>query len=220
MKKVMSTLLVIGLLMTMAVWNVYAEEVNPTEANDAKVAVVSYSAIPGGGFLGSPVHEQAYLTYLVREYSPEMLDSWKEAFAKRNEAVKASEKLLRTGTSFMSEGTVISEGNVVEAKKLPGRALTIKFKNNKEDGAAIVKSEAAIAAKAGELVKKMLGKEIPAELKVKMDLFQKFEKAVADNKGEEIKAILPELLKDYNQTTEQMKNGKMSLPETIKLKEQ
>jgi len=99
MKKMVSTLLVLGLLLTTMVWNVYAEEATPGLVEKAKASVVSYGVFAGGSLLGSSVHEQAYLTYLVKEYSPDTLKDWEEAFAKRNEAVKKSKEQLQTSVS-------------------------------------------------------------------------------------------------------------------------
>lgn len=36
--------------------------------------------------MASEVHQQAYLTYLVKEYDPESLDQWQDAFAERKKA--------------------------------------------------------------------------------------------------------------------------------------
>lgn len=212
MKKLVSTLLVMGLLLTTMVWNVYAEEATPDQAEKNKVSVVSYGVFPGGSFLGSTVHEQAYLTYLVKEYSPDTLPGWEEAFTQRNEAVKKAKEQVQTSVS--------SQEAVLEAKELAVPPITMTFKGDSNEDGTVTEDSLIKIHKASNITIVNKGIGLPEELKAKSELYQKFEKAVADKNAEDIKAILPELLADYNQSTEQIQNLKVFVKKAADLKQE
>jgi hypothetical protein len=211
MKKIFSVLLVMGLLLTVAVWNVYADDATTTTTTTTTTAaaatrVVNFTGITGdgvftGGFLGSAVHEQAYLTYLVKEYSPESLANWQEAFAARNEAIKAAKENAQT--------SVPSKDAIFEAEKIADKpvAITIKGLDNGDPlpGTDIQGDKAQVIT----IIGKEVSAETKAELQAKTELYQKFENAVANSDAAAIKAVLPDLLTDYNKNTEQLKNMKI-----------
>ncbi len=219
MKKWIGSVLIAGLLMTMTVWNVYADEVNPkpeTQATAGNVTMTwTSSGIFPGGLLQAPVHEQAYLTYLVREYSPETLDSWKEAFAKRDKALEASRQQAEVPAMELVPLEAISDLNV-KLHRIEGDLQNISIVKAEDgdiqpirfmDGVSFDKAEAI------EMIK--VDTELPVAFKARAELRQKFEQAVQDGNGADIKALLPQLLDIYNQDTEQMANMKFFVHKAV-----
>jgi hypothetical protein len=180
--------------------------------------------------LGSPplmiseVHQQAYLTYLVNEYDPESLDQWQEAFAQRQKAAadmpKPTDKgaVLKLTQGDQSEDQLkfniaIPELSDVSATQSlpvtgPGRLFTVEMSDD-VDGKNII----YINKKPGESIDP--DGKIAAEMKASAQLASEFEKAVASGDAQDIKAVLPKVLEDYQKNTERMVNIAQSIKKEL-----
>jgi len=133
----------------------------------------------------SKVHQQRYLTYLVKEFDPAALPDWEKAFAERNVASEKFEQML---------------------KSAPG-SLAVSF----PEGAPIEKGEVKIETKSGQLAdgKKLfttscIGTADLDQFNARIQVQKEFETAVENNDPAAIKNVLPKALADYRQTTEDM----------------
>jgi hypothetical protein len=195
------------------------------EAKADKVTV-SFAAAPVEiGFMGSEVHQQAYLTYLVKDYVPESIDDWTAAFTERKKAAaEFSSKgvLINRITAPGKEGATSIKVEALPPEQLKegvlgsltdGKGIAIKFGDGKEVQSFELKEGAAagtVTVEKGDprdvLYYKAdkLPTELPAEVKTRMELYQSFEQAVEAKDAAKLKELLPRILDDYKQVTQKM----------------
>lgn len=133
----------------------------------------------------SDVHQQRYLTYLVKEFDPEALPDWEKAFADRK---AASEKFEQMVESTQGEITV----------SLP-------------EGMQVQKGEVKVEVEPGQLGEgnkffsvSSFSASDKAQFDARIQMQKEFENAVEKNDTAAIKNILPTILADYRQGTEDM----------------
>lgn len=133
----------------------------------------------------SDVHQQRYLTYLIKEFTPESLPDWEKAFADRKAASEMFQQMVESSqgdiTVSLSEGMQVKKGEIkVEVE--PGQS-------GEENKIFSVSSFDA---------------SDKAQLDASIQLQKDFEDAVEKNDPAVIKNILPQILADYRQGTEDM----------------
>jgi len=193
---------------------------------------VSVAVSPGrqqGLFLSADVHEQAYLTFLVKEYALDSMTEWKEAFAERkkvNAEMKGKISLLIKdapgvpGEEISVDGDMRIKYFVVRSAGANDDGSTPPLPLNKEiitvlkDGVATGSQEQKdIIFKAGEFVSAKPDQQLLERFKAEAELQEAFAKAVESEDAAAIGAVLPKILADYKENTEQLKK----VPETIQL---
>ncbi|NPV93267.1 MAG: hypothetical protein HPY50_21115 [Firmicutes bacterium] len=200
--------------------------VSAEEASPDKGGPVSFMTAPAVGMsiMGSEVHQQAYLTYLVEEYTPESMSDWSAAFEERKRVAAEFpgkrlliEKITAPGEAGAASIRVepltpeqLEEG--LPAVPGEGREIVIKFSDGKEVKTFETKGEArtgTVTLEKGDGKDVLIYKaekpgEIPAEIKARMELYQSFEQAVESRDASGLKSLLPKILDDYKQVTQEM----------------
>jgi hypothetical protein len=154
-------------------------------ASDSEVTAVKAVAAVSVGvfddfFMHSNVHQQAYLTYLVREYAPESEADWKEAFAQRNKAAEEMKEKIET----------VTLENNPELKVKTEAALDVSVVFDEE------------AAKNMKIAKRpALDDKQLQEIKAEMELQEEFARAVEAGDADAIREVLPSLLENYKDKT-------------------
>jgi hypothetical protein len=157
-------------------------------------------------FLAGDVHEQTYLTYLIKDYSPESLSAWQEAFEARNQAVKEVEKRL-------PQPEITKDDN---ATQLPLISKVFSIAVNKGNNSSAPESgfqvESSTNGKDFVFTKSApIDPAVEEQFKARADLMADFTKAVEAKDGDSIKALLPKLLDDYQKRTKEM--SELPVPE-------
>lgn len=135
----------------------------------------------------SEVHQQRYLTYLVKEFDPEALPDWEKAFADRKAALDEFEQMLKSTQGnievSLPEGTSVQKGEV-KIEMEPGQL----GEENKFFSISTFKSADKV------------------QLDARIQVQKEFEDAVTKNDPAAIKNVLPKVLDDYRQGTEDRLN--------------
>ncbi|MEN6390157.1 MAG: hypothetical protein ABFD04_07035 [Syntrophomonas sp.] len=133
----------------------------------------------------SEAHQQRYLTYLVKEFGPEALPDWEKAFADRKAASDKFGQMVESAQGSIEvtlpEGSSVQKGEV-KIEMEPGQAG--------EGNKCFSISSFNAADK--------------TQLDARMQVQKEFEDAVAKNDPAAIKNVLPKVLDDYRQGTEDM----------------
>lgn len=230
MKKILKPIVIGALLFSTAF--AFSGFTDVAKADTAEKAVVQSSqGVPGafsvgirhGSYLNADVHEQAYLTFLLKEYAPDSEAEWKEAFVERKKVtaeIKEKLKELAPGEEISVNGDKIkyfvakpaapnAEGSTLPVPQIKEFVTILK------DDAALPSGERKdIIFKAGEFAPDKLDQKLMDELKAEAELQAAFAKAVESGDADAIGAVLPKILEDYKQKTEQLKK----VPETIQFK--
>ncbi|NQX61363.1 hypothetical protein [Paenibacillus qinlingensis] len=149
------------------------------------------------GLLNQPAHERNYLKMLATTYAPDTLADWKKALddRKQAEADLPQPTFIETIT-ISSKGLTKSDGTAPEQIT---RLLPV------EDG---VTSDIMIPKPVES--ESMIAKPVESE---SMILQQKLTKAVEAEDAEAIRAILPDLLKDFVKGTEDVREMSKKIKE-------
>ncbi|GBF35704.1 hypothetical protein DCCM_4833 [Desulfocucumis palustris] len=165
------------------------------QAVAAKSAVFSV-AMFDDFYMHSDVHQQAYLTYLVREYAPESEAEWKEAFAQRNKVTEEMKDKIETITLENKPDFQVKTGTAPNS--------------NIASGGKIFIADKTVGLSASD------DKELQ-EVKARMELQEEFAGAVENQDADAIRAVLPRLLEDYKDRTarlpEMAENMKIKISE-------
>lgn len=79
-----------------------------------------------GSLLLDEVHEQRYLRYLVKDFAPESLPAWEQAFAERQQAAARLNSMASLHTSQgVISGTVASYTNIGSTSDSDSNVLTV-----------------------------------------------------------------------------------------------
>lgn len=152
-----------------------------------------FSVALSSGLLATNVHEQMYLTYLVKEFAPETLPAWQQAFKERSEVLAEMNKKLEglsiSATPDVTGRTTVKQGT---ASTTADGIITITVsdvKDVKESGTCAVTTTATISEQA----------------KAREELQNKFSQAVEKRDANAITELLPKILEDYKKATSDLK---------------
>ncbi len=143
-------------------------------------AVVFSAGMSDGFFMHSDVHQQAYLTYLVKEYAPETEAEWKEAFAQRNKVTEEMRDKIEAAAPENKPGFHVKTGIASETGKVFEKKLVM------EDKIFSLPSP---------------DDEQMQQIEAEMELQEEFARAVEDRDADAIRAVLPKLLENYKEKT-------------------
>lgn len=121
------------------------------------------------------IHQQEYLSYLVKEYAPETKKDWEKAFAERN-------ALLDQMKARMDS---------MDKEELKAKFKEKHGKMNRQ----------GLKSKMGAQVDR---EKIKAEMEAKRGLEDSFAQAVKKHDKKAIKELMPKMLDDYKKCTERM----------------
>ncbi|HWP95502.1 MAG TPA: hypothetical protein VN426_01510 [Syntrophomonadaceae bacterium] len=184
-KRVVSVALLLALVTTggLASKCVAAE----TSAGQAPT-VVTVTCIQSSDMMFSEVHQQRYLNYLVKEYDPQAMPEWEKAFAERKVASDKFEQIVKSNAQkFSTSGTISIGTSKVETGKQG--EINIEKLSDQANGSFTVK-----------LAETSDNKQLDERIQVQKE----FEKAVENNDPAAIKSVLPKILADYRQATDDM----------------
>lgn len=186
-------------------------------------AVGVVGSVGGPGFLGSEVHQQAYLTYLVNEFAPGTMGDWSAAFAERKKVVaefpgkgvfvkrvgngegggityRVDEMTPEKLKLSVPEASAVKKGFVI---KFDGKEVkTFELKDGEVPELPTVEKGAAtdvFIQKAGPLTPEQV-----AEMKAKQELYKSFEQAVESKDATKLKEMMPKILDDYKLITQKI----------------
>ncbi|NOU69123.1 hypothetical protein GC096_34480 [Paenibacillus sp. LMG 31461] len=196
------------------------------------------------GLLGQPAHERNYLKLLATTYAPDTLADWKKALDDRKQAEADLPKPTFAKTVTISKEdadgkmqvfpssdatfiTSIEGGKAIEASPLLPALTADELKNLPEGTVAPQRVFFTRTAQADGTTPEQITRLLPVEAGVTSDIMvakpvetesmklqQKLTDAVEADDAEAIRAILPDLLKDFVKGTEDMRDM------TKKMKEQ
>lgn len=177
-----------------------------------------------GGYLNSEVHQKAYLTYLVKEYSPESMGEWEKAFAERKQVSGSMPKeiAVRLKGSLSQDGQP-EAGKVFKLKIDPAlrgsggeadlplpKEKMLFFGINNGDGTlpplpeGLPEGVKDVVAKRVNVTMPSLDAKKMEEIKARADLMAEFDKAVESGSADSIRSLLPRILEDYREATARM----------------
>ncbi|NHN31006.1 hypothetical protein [Paenibacillus agricola] len=178
-----------------------------------------FMAHPAGfGLLGNPVHERNYLKMLVKAYAPDSEQAWSNAFTERKQAAEQFSKTItiRTYPALPSGEATSSEATqIIAAKPVDGEFAVkeIQAGDQKAHVTFINKEHATLKISQNNPVGSPLQDGIINEMSAmaketstspQAKLQGDFSKAVDAGDAASIKELLPALLEDYKQTTDNM----------------
>lgn len=188
-KRLIGGVLVCAVLLAAGTFSVASAQEGAKAAVCTPAMVASTPIIPVIS-MDNDVHEQMYLTYLVKEYAPDSLAGWQRAFADRNQALKTQEeKAVPVVESVPAAMGSTVESSSANAKGLPSGKDSIKA------------AETVPALEAADKIDPALDAKIKAQIKLSED----FAKAVANKDAKAIASLLPKVLDDYKNTTASLK---------------
>lgn len=121
------------------------------------------------------IHQQEYLSYLVREYAPGTKKDWEKAFAERNAIVEQMK----------------AKTDLVDKEQLKAKFKEKQGKFNRQE----------LKNKLGDKVDR---EKLKAEMETKRTLENSFAQAVKNHDQKAIKELMPKMLADYKKCTERM----------------
>ncbi|MGO4497425.1 hypothetical protein AB4114_16235 [Paenibacillus sp. 2RAB27] len=196
------------------------------------------------GLLNQPAHERNYLKMLATTYAPDTLTDWKKALDDRKQAEAdlpkptfaktvtiskedADGKMQVFPSSDATFTTSLEGGKDIEALPLLPALTADELKNLPEGVAATTKGFVTSITKSDGTAPEQITRLLPVEDGVASDIMiakpvesesmklqQKLAEAVEADDANAIRAILPDLLKDFVKGTEDMRDM------TKKIKEQ
>lgn len=168
-----------------------AENGTPSSIN--VISAPCFSTALSSGLLATDVHEQMYLTYLVKEFAPETLPAWQQVFKERNEVLaemnKKLEELSISATPDVTGQVTVKQGTASTTADGIVTITVSDVKDVKELGTCTVTTTATISA----------------EAKAREELQNKFSQAVEKRDTKAIAELLPKILEDYKKATNDLK---------------
>jgi hypothetical protein len=222
-------LLLLSLTMGMA-GSATAETPNETDQKlDKTIRVSAVKSVPatalggvymthstGFGLLGNPVHERNYLKLMVKAYSPDSEQAWNGAFEERKqvEAQFSKSMTIRLEAALPSVQAPESEAFMITTAKPLDEEIATKDTQvgDKKVQVTFIHKDKAVVTEAqnnpvGAPSQDVIihGEQpITMEASPQAKLQGEFSKAVDTSDATAIKALLPKLLEDYKQTTDNM----------------
>lgn len=121
------------------------------------------------------IHQQEYLSYLVKEYAPETKKDWEKAFTERNAVLDQMKAKMDS----------------MDKEELKAKFKEKHGKMNRQ----------GLKSKMGDPVDR---EKMKAEMETKRNLENNFAQAVKNHDRKAIKELMPKMLDDYKKCTERM----------------
>lgn len=155
------------------------------EAGPETKGVLTVTMAASCDMMFSDVHQQRYLTYLVKEFDPQALPDWEKAFADRKAASELFEQVVKS-----TQGTV---------------AVCLSGGTSVQTGEVKVEVEPGQSGEGNKFfsVSSFSASDKP-QFDARLQVQKEFESAVEKNDPAAIKNVLPKVLEEYRQGTQDM----------------